>query len=77
MVQITLTNGKNLAFTLPRVMVPEIRDYFDQSSRQLDHNKQVEAGHQRHKVEVAGYGFPCSSPGNCLKERALALKATA
>lgn len=43
LVQITLTNGKKLAFTLPRTMVPEIRDYFDQSSKQLDHNKQVAA----------------------------------
>ena len=31
------------AFTLPTSMVPEIQDYFDQSSRQRDHSKQVAA----------------------------------
>ena len=51
--QITLAKGENLVFTLPRSMVPEIRDYFDQLSRQLDHNKQ----HPRTQVEVAGYGW--------------------
>ena len=35
------------AFTRPRSMVPEIRNYFDQSSKQLDHNKQVAAQHPR------------------------------
>jgi hypothetical protein len=45
LVQIALTNGKNLSFTLSRSMVPEIRDYFDQSSKQLEHNKQVSAQH--------------------------------
>ena len=36
LVQITLANGKNLAFALPRSMVPEIRDYFDPSREQLE-----------------------------------------
>jgi hypothetical protein len=33
------------AFTVLRSMVPEIRHYVDQSSKQRDHNKQVAAQH--------------------------------